>query len=261
MPKSIAATGSVRDQEAVFRRWCLGFSGCEGGDLGRPQHPAIWVCGIEPGGPHAVDAHALAMHIAQADVAQPALGYDDWRENLSGSFRRRIAKLLTALHGEPVADYRRFAEQYRPFTQGSHGFCRLNLYPVGFADTDLARWDASFAQLSGFARKADYLAWCDQHRLPAMRRWARASRPRLVVGLGKSYAAQFCAAFLDPDTAITQENMVGKSLSWGVNHDSSMLAIVPFLTSPSGLQADATIQAFGLRLRELLASIQNPKLY
>ena len=238
----------------AFQSWCLGYAGCEGGDLGHPRAPATWVCGIEPGGPHSVDAATLQRLIQESDTSHPPPGYADWRSNLSGSFRRRIVKLLAAVQGWPVAEYRAFAEQRRPFVRGGSGYARLNLYPVGFADTNPGRWSADFAAVTGFARKADYLAWCDAHRLPVLRRWATQRQPRLVVGLGKSRLAQFHAAFLGGTAHWGEESLAGKQLSWAINEEGSVVAVLPFLTSASGLQSDAAIQAFGLRLRELCAA-------
>lgn len=245
------------DPSALFRAWCLGHSGCEGGDLGCPCAPATWVCGIEPGGPHSVDAAALQRLVRAPGAAGAQPGYADWHSNLAGSFRRRITKLLAALHGWPVAEYRTFAEQRQPFVQGRRGYARLNLYPVGFADTDPSRWNADFAAATGFTRKADYLAWCDAHRLPTLRRRAAAHVPRLVVGLGKSYLAPFQRAFLDPDASLAHESVAGKPLSWGRNAEGSVVAVLPFLTSASGLQSNAAIQDFGRRLREICAAQNN----
>ena len=33
-----------------FKKWALGFSGCDGGDIGSAQSPSIWLCGLEWGG-------------------------------------------------------------------------------------------------------------------------------------------------------------------------------------------------------------------
>lgn len=238
---------------SAFRAWCLGHSGCEGGDMGGPRAPATWVCGIEPGGPHSVDAASLRCLVQAPDAGRPQSGYADWRSNLSGSFRRRIVKLLAALDGWPVGEYRAFAEQRQPFVRGSSGYARLNLYPVGFADTRPGRWNGDFAAATGFARKADYLAWCDAQRLPTLRRWVARHQPRLVVGLGKSYLAQFQAAFIGEDVPLVHELIAGKQLSWAVNDQGTIVAILPFLTSASGLQSDVAIQAFGSRLRRLVA--------
>ena len=39
-----------------FENWALGYSGCDGGDLGYPSSPSTWVCGIEWGGGHTPEA-------------------------------------------------------------------------------------------------------------------------------------------------------------------------------------------------------------
>lgn len=224
--------------------------------MGNPRQPATWVCGIEPGGPHSVDAAALRRLIRAPDTDHAPPGYADWHSNLSGSFRRRIVKLLAAVECGSVAEYRAFAERRQPFVRGSSGFARLNLYPVGFADTDPRRWGEDFVAVTGFGRKADYLAWCDAHRLPVLRRWTVQHAPRLVVGLGKSYVAQFQAAFLGGRARLVREPLAGKELAWGVSDAGTVVAVLPFLTSASGLQSDAAIQAFGSRLRALCAARQ-----
>ncbi|WP_260951748.1 hypothetical protein [Campylobacter sp. RM16187] len=35
--------------EEYFKKWALGFSGCDGGDIGSPENPSAWLCGIEWG--------------------------------------------------------------------------------------------------------------------------------------------------------------------------------------------------------------------
>lgn len=248
----MAATPPVPSATAdAFRAWCLGHSGCPGGDPGSRRRPAIWVCGIEPGGSRSLPIDELARTLQHDDVGRPCPGYTDWHDNLAHSFTRRITKLLAAFEGGRMADYRAFAAAQRPFTRARRGYYRLNLYPLAFHDTDPARWTAGLAGLTGFARKADYLAWCDAQRLPWMRALARRHRPRLIVGLGKSWQAAFRLAFLEPDSALQQETVGGKSLDWAINADGALVAILPFLTSASGLQSDAALQAVGERLREL----------
>lgn len=238
----------------AFQAWCLGYSGCVGGDVGSPSGPSIWVCGIEPGGVRSITAPALECAIHTEDRSRPAPGYEDWRTDVAHSFNRRIMKLLAAFHGEPVAGYRTFAQTRQPFVRGGRGFFKMNLYPVGFADTNVRRWDMGFAGVTGFARKADYLSWCDDHRLPILRRWAEASRPSLIVCLGKSYRLKFQTAFMEEEAGLAHEMLRGKQLSWGINGQGTVVAIVPFMTSASGLQSDVAIQAFGDRLREVVAA-------
>lgn len=35
--------------------WLRDFHGCDGGDIGSPEKPSVWVCGIEWGGGHTVE--------------------------------------------------------------------------------------------------------------------------------------------------------------------------------------------------------------
>lgn len=249
-----SSVGSEDGTAGAFRDWCVGWSGCEGGDLGSPARPAVWVCGIEPGGQHSVGAEDLAARVRRSRMRRAPQGYPDPADNLLGSFRRRITKLLAALAGTPVADYRAFALTVRPFTRGSAGYARLNLYPVGFVDTNPARWTRGLARVTGFQRKTEYLAWCDHHRLPALQRRARRRRPSLVIGLGRSWRRQFVLAFGDPGMPLAAETLAGARIEWGTNARGTVVAIAPFPTSASGLQSDHAIEAVGLRLRAILAA-------
>ena len=56
------------------KNWMLDFSGCDGGTIGSPKKPAIWVCGIEWGG--GTDAEGLKNYINQDWNGSPEFGYD-----------------------------------------------------------------------------------------------------------------------------------------------------------------------------------------
>lgn|SRR5574337_5589 len=233
----------------LFKKWCTGYSGCDGGDLGSPESPSVWVCGIEWGGGHT--PKSLLSNISE-DVRTPPQGYDSWQDNLSYIFNWQTMKLLSAIDGGRVKDYKEFSERVMPFVRGGCGYFKMNLHPIGFKDTSHGRWLEEFASITGFAGKSDYLAWSTDYRLQKIRKWAEDSKPKLVLCLGKTYLAQFKRAFLDDDSIVNQEAIEGKEMFWGENLQGSLVVVIPFMVNRNGLTRNVAIQSFGERIKDLL---------
>ena len=233
-----------------FHSWIKGFSGCDGGDIGNPESRSVWVCGIEWGGGHTVDS--LLNEVNSSDVNIPPMGYNEASENLKYPFNRNVMKLLAAVEGCPVRDYSSFAYQVKPFIEGSQGYCKMNLYPVAFKDTNQVRWTENFAQLTGFKNKADYIQYCRSVRFPIMNSWVRQFKPKLIVCFGKTYVNDFKTAFLPSDVELRQESIEGRDLFWAYGYEGVLVAICPFPLNRYGLASDNQKQAFGSRIKELL---------
>ena len=62
-----------------FSRWAKGYSGFDGGDIGSPESPSIWVCGIEWGGGGNCEWLEKELEINPEDLAG---GYDDSKKTL-----------------------------------------------------------------------------------------------------------------------------------------------------------------------------------
>ena len=231
-----------------FETWALGYSGCDGGDIGDSSSPSTWVCGIEWGGGHTPEG--LTAHMEE-DVMRPPSGYTVWTENLAYIFNWQVMKLLTVINAGTVSEYKRFAETVQPFVEGRHGYFKMNLHPIGFKDTSHDKWLREFASITGLPTKSDYLTWCTDYRLPQIRKWAENSKPKLILCLGKTYLPQFKRAFLD-DSIINHEIIEGKELFWGENLQGSLVVIVPFMVNRNGLTRNVAIQSFGERIKDLL---------
>lgn len=240
-----------QNNEKSFQKWCMGYSGCDGGDFGDPEARSTWVCGIEWGGGHT--AESLLLNIDE-DVTTPPLGYDNWQYNLSYIFNWQTMKLLSAIDGYSVKDYKEFSQRIMPFVIGAHGYFKMNLYPIGFRDTSHSRWHSMFSEITGFDTKTDYLEWCSENRLPQIRKWAEKSKPKLILCLGKTYLHQFKRAFLEEDSLINQEIIEGKEMFWSVNLQGSLVVIIPFMVNRNGLTRNVAIQNFGERISNLLTS-------
>ncbi|MDF1822273.1 MAG: hypothetical protein P1U64_11895 [Alcanivoracaceae bacterium] len=233
-----------------FEKWGLGYSGCDGGDIGSPSAPSTWVCGIEWGGGHTPEL--LRTHMAE-NVESPPKGYDSWEENTAYIFNWQVMKILAAINGGTVSEYSGFAKQEKPFVDGSNGYFKMNLYPIGFKDTKNDRWHDDFSGITGFQSKADYLSWCSESRFPEMRKWAAKFKPKLVLCLGKTYLDDFKAAFHEPEATLHHEVIDDRDLFWGKNAEGSLVVVIPFMVNRHGLVKNSSIQKFGERISQLLA--------
>lgn len=242
---------SINDE---FEKWALGFSGCDGGDIGSPSNQSIWVCGIEWGGGHTPEE--LLNHI-KSNVELPPLGYEEWTHNLDYIFNWQTMKLLAAIDGNNVDEYKDFAKNKRPFTNGSTGYFKMNLYPIGFKNTNPLEWDGYFSKITGFNSKEEYTAWCNEHRLKEIRVWAKSYKPKVVICLGKTYLPKFKAAFFDGDVELTHEIIDHADLFWGTNEENTLVLILPFMVNRNGLTKNSSIQLFGQRIREITSSLSS----
>jgi hypothetical protein len=234
-----------------FEKWGLTFSGCDGGDIGTPENPSTWVCGIEWGAGQ--DPESLRSDISNTSQSPPP-GYENWSENIEYIFNRQAMKLLSAVNGGNVSDYKEFARNIQPFVVGKASYFKMNLYPISFKDTGHDKWEEEFSTISGFEKKADYLQWCAEKRFPVLRGWVSRFKPKLIICFGKTYADDFAISFYDPDKNFIHEVIDDKDLKWGVNRDGSLIVVLPFMVNPNGLNKNESIQKFGNRISELLTS-------
>lgn len=233
-----------------FKEWGLGYSGCDGGDIGTPQMKSKWICGIEWGGGH--DPQSLVRYM-QEDVSAPPRGYESWEENISYIFNWQVMKLLSAIEGGKVENYKSFAKDAKPFVEGSNGYFKMNLYPIAFKDTNPENWASEFCTITGFASKGEYLQWCKNKRLPKIRSWTSSFTPELVICLGKTYLEDFSKAFFDNGKTLNKEIIENREISWGVNSTGTLVVILPFMVNRHGLVNNSTIQLVGERISQLLS--------
>jgi hypothetical protein len=238
-----------------FADWALSFSGCDGGDIGSAENKSIWFCGIEWGGGHKNDKDELNAMFS-SPVVNPGEGYDSWRENLAYRFNWQAMKLLSALDGLSVKDYKNFAETKKPFTQGEKGYFKMNLFPLAFKDTSNALWGDGFSEATGFLTKNDYKAWIIKERAKKMREWVFLFNPRVIICTGISYAKEFQTAFMDRDLD-NVEIIEGQELRWGVNSNNTFVFVTPFMVNRYGLTRDSSIQLFGERMRNIVSSLKD----
>lgn len=233
-----------------FMKWGLGFSGCDGGDIGSKQSPAVWVCGLEWGGGHDIEELKRQMHDT---VEVPPSGYDSWETNLSYIFNWQVMKLLAAMNGLQVSEYKRFAEKEAPFTEGTKGYFKMNLYPISFRNTSPQLWQDGFSEITGFTSKNEYISWANQYRLPEICKWAKDYGPGIVICLGKNYRFEFGTAFDVSTDQWNREEIDGKEISWAINSNGTLVVVLPFMVNRNGLVLNASIQKVGERIAQIRA--------
>jgi hypothetical protein len=223
------------------------FEGCEGGDPGSATAPAIWVFGVEPGW----------SKFDQKSTEAPTNPLDDGysvETQLQWIYNRNAFKLLAAIDGVPVSQYREFANRHQPFVQGSKGYFKGNLYP--YACNNISIWPEDAATETGLASKAEYQQWCAQHRWPVIKNWIDEYQPKLFIGVGNSFRNQYALAVLGRKGPFDcQEILVNgyKKRIYLAQEENRKLAVIPHLSGGSnGLNSDEATQRVGEILREFL---------
>lgn len=246
-----------------FKEWLGGFSAIDGGDIGSKENPSIWVCGIEWGtdkDEYKASADELTEAYYSKDIISPPLGFEHatnkkaWEDLISYNFGWQTTKLLAAINGEKVEDYRAFAERVEPFTKGSKGYFKLNLYPFAFKDTSHEHWkNSNMPEFTGIATKSEYLDIVKNVRFKNMRKWVQEYSPKLIICFGKSYINEFNLAFGERESKFAEVEIGNRTMSWTRLTNGTLLVILPFPSGRYGLNANSDIQIAGAEISKLLA--------
>lgn len=214
------------------------FEGGDGGDVGSPESPSIWLFGQE---------HGDAINIAEEAVASRSEREYSIDKQLRYPFNRNAFKLFAAIHGEPVERYEQFARLHQPWVPGAKGYFKGNLYP--YPCRSLSTWSEQAIKETGFERKEDFVKWCNEHRLPAIADAVRLYRPKLFIGIGSDMAREFSLAYFGADLPLeTYQFAVNghtKKLRYAT-HNSGRLVVLPHISSGSnGINSDEALQIAG----------------
>ena len=239
----------------AFAKWATGFSGCDGGNL----LGSTWLCGLEYAGD---DTEEVLRHkILEETVNQPAAvetpyrteaGIREFLQSSYNGYNVRAVKLLCAFNGREVHEYNEFFWENRCFSRGSDLF-KLNLYPIGFGNSNPDRWKEWHSALTGLPDKQNYLSWCEKYRFWQIQRWTRHYKPKLIICTGTESKEKFFAAFgADCETEAKDETTGKRILYRRCNGGETLVAVIYFLGNARGLISDAQLKATGQRLAQLL---------
>ncbi|MCT7644585.1 hypothetical protein [Aliarcobacter butzleri] len=237
--------------EFSFYNWALGFAGCDGGDIGNNNEQSIWFCGIEWGGGFDTDISSL-KNIFDKNLEKIPEGYDNWEENISYIYNWQAMKLFSVIHNYELKDYKKFAEDKKPFVKKQKGFFKLNLYPIAFKNTSHDLWEANFSEATNLKTKQDYISWIKENRFPVMNKWVKDFSPKLIICTGITYFDDFKRAFSDNNAEFNKEKIENHELLWSKNDNGTKIVIIPFMVNRYGLTKNQNIEKFGQRINEIL---------
>lgn len=235
--------------DVIRNRMLEKFDGCDGGDPGSPENPSIWLFGIEHGWPNTSSNEKDSSETEHDDSYSI-------QTQLKWPYNRNAFKLLAAIHGRPVNEYREFAHETSPFVSGSRGYFKGNLY--SYPCHSVGEWPDDAASETGFSSKKSYQDWCNEYRLPTINRWINEYRPSLFIGVGNSFSNDFSKAVYGSESPLNEVrfsiNSSVKKLFFGENKDKK-LVIIPHLSGGrNGLNSNAAITKAGELIREYMAS-------
>jgi hypothetical protein len=223
------------------------FDGCEGGDAGTPTNPSIWLFGVEPGWSKS----------DQARTDTPKNPLDDGysiETQLQWPYNRNAFKLLAAINGVLVSQFREFASKHQPFVQGSKGYFKGNLYP--YACNNVGHWPQDAVEETGLTSKAEYQKWCNEHRWPTVKGWVDEHQPALFIGVGNTFRSQFASSVFGRSIELESHKITvnghSKKVYFGQS-DGRKLAVIPHLSGGSnGLNSNEAIEKTGVLISNFL---------
>jgi len=221
------------------------FVGCDCDELaaGTPSAPSIWLFGNE----HGKDKNPHDGTLPDIDTDQYSISTQrKWRYN------QKAFKLLAAMNGYKVDDWKKFADDKQPFVKGTTGYFKGNLFP--FACHDVHHWPDDNKKETGMDDKHHYQEWCRKHRIPAIRSWVEEYQPKVFIGVGIGYRDDFSRAALGNDSRLVEDSISDgtriRRVFYQIN-GKTKLVIVPHFSSAYGLNSNALLQAAG----EFIANI------
>ncbi|AWX16133.1 hypothetical protein CEP48_08115 [Mergibacter septicus] len=224
-------------------------SGHNGGDIGSAEKPSIWCCGIEWGGEN-INSESLQQFLA-TDEWKNIDGLDEM-ENCGNPTDQGICKVLAAVAGRKVEDYKAFAEEQQIWIKGAKtGYFKMNLFPLWFENTNVP-WSKELKDIFGFADKKEYQNWCRQYRFPKMKELMQEHQPKLIIGFGKSHLNDFNLAFSDGNKQFYTNTIDDQEIYWK-RENNTLLVVVPAVTGGAySLISDQSKQEVGEFIRDLL---------
>jgi len=243
-PAAIEFRGRVSDPARFLET-------CEGGDLGTPENPSIWVLGIEPDWSIA-DAAADAKADPQRDAERERYSIE---LQLKWPYNVKAFKLLAGIAGQSTEDHVAFAETARPFEKGCTGYFKANLFPEPF--NNVAEWDDAAIELTGFASKPEYQDWLRDARFAVLREMIAKHRPKVLIGTGLTHLHDFMnitGTTQEPEAQRFEVNGHAKRMHIATSGTVPM-AVVPHFTGGShGLNSEESVRIAAEAIRQALAA-------
>ena len=121
-----------------------------------------------------------------------------------------------------------------------------NLYP--FACHNVSSWPERAVTATGTTDKDEYRRWCQEHRLPTIKKWIDEYQPRMVVGVGIGCRSDFTKAVFGQEVDLREKvlsvNGHQKRLFY-FTQGWRRLVVIPHFSGAYGLNSNASLQEAG----------------
>lgn len=211
------------------------------GNPGLPDARALWLCGIEYG--ESPDERGSAEEIEDYSVAM------QWR---NWTYNRNAFKLISVIEGQSVETAQAYAENQKIFESKTAPYFQTNLFPVECHS--LETWSEEAQARSGFADKEAYIAAIRASCFEQMHQQVLTHKPRLFIGVGITHLDDFCRVVLGASAAPEKREFTvnGYNKTLYLQAGAIPFAVVPHLSSPSGLNSNEALERAGELIREIL---------
>jgi hypothetical protein len=224
------------------------FDGCDSDNPGNSEYPAVWLFGIEHGSLPVRNGESVATPTHDMQMGN---NYSIETQLTYRPYNQRAFKLLAAMNGNPVSNFREFAHEYQPFVRGLNDefkeklYFKGNLYP--YACHDVNEWSDDVKSQVGLT-KNEYRQWCKEHRFPIIKQWVDKYQPKLFIGVGITCRNEFSLAVFGKEVDLNQKiitvNGRDKKIYYFVD-GIRKLVVVPHFVGRHGLNSDKSLQETG----------------
>lgn len=246
--------------EEIAKSMLTEFDGCDSDNPGSPDYPAVWLFGIEPGySKIAQDTEKTRSATTPAKILDDNYSIEAQLEYRP--FNPKAFKLLAAINGYPVEQFREFARLHQPFVRGlkdafkSNIYFKGNLYP--YACYQVSDWPEDAQLETGISDKEEYRQWCQKYRFPVIKQWVNKYQPKVFIGVGITCRNEFSLAAFGKIVEFKEEIIIVNSHIKKIFYfidEKIKLVVVPHFSGPYGLNSNKSLQEAGSFVNSIIAS-------
>lgn len=211
------------------------------GNPGSAASRSFWLCGIEYG--ESPNQRGTDEEIQDYSVAM------QWR---NWTYNRNAFKLISVVEGQSVDEALSYAEQRKIFESRTSPYFQTNLFPVECRT--LETWSGDAQLRSGFSSKQAYIEAIRSSCFEQMHQQVWNHHPRLFVGVGITHVEDFSRVVFGKSVDLERHefSINGHRKTLYLRSGEVPFAVVPHLSSPSGLNSNEALVRAGEMIRALL---------
>lgn len=211
------------------------------GDIGSPEHRSLWLCGIEYG-------ESENENGAEEDIKNYTVDIQ-WR---NWNYNRNAFKLIASIEGKKAEDALSYAEQKKIFESDTTGYFQTNLFPVECRT--LETWSEDAKLRTGFPDKQAYADYIRSICFRNMHKQIQEKKPRLFLGVGITHVGDFSQVVFGKQVELERHDfeIAGYRKTLFLRRGEIPFAVVPHLSSPSGLNSNEALETAGHLIQNIM---------